>query len=66
MPATTITPTASPAMSRPDVPPLVSAAGVVDGEGAAVVGAADVGAALVGSAEVGAADVGAGVGLAPA
>ena len=59
-------PTASPAMSRPDVPLVESAAGLVDGEGAAVVGAADVGAALVGSAEVGAADVGAGVGLAPA
>jgi hypothetical protein len=66
MPAMTMMPTASPAMSRPDVPPLVSAAGVVDGEGAAVVGAAVVGAALVGAAEVGAALVGAVVGLAPA
>ena len=66
MPAMTMMPTANPAMSRPDVPPLVSAAGVVDGEGAAVVGAAVVGAALVGAAEVGAALVGAAVGLAPA
>ncbi len=62
----TITPMANPAMTRPDVLPLVSAAGVVDGEGAVVVGAAVVGAALVGAAVVGAALVGVVVGLAPA
>ena len=53
-------------MSSPDVPPLVSAAGLVDGEGMAEVGAADVGAALVGAADVGAALVGDAVGLAAA
>ena len=49
-------------MSSPDLPPLVSAAGLVDGEGMAEVGAADVGAALVGAADVGSAPVGDGEG----
>ncbi len=49
----TMAPTASAAISTPDVPPLVSAAGLVDGEGAA----------LVGVALVGAEDVGEGLGL---
>lgn len=66
MPTMTITTIASPAMRSPDVPPLVSAAGLVDGEGTVLVGAALVGAALVGDADVGDADVGAGVGLVPA
>ena len=65
-PTMTMAPTASPAMSSPDVPPLVSAAGLVDGDGAADVGAADVGGALVGDADVGAALVGDGMGLAAA
>ena len=51
-------PTASPAMSRPDVPLVESAAGLALGDGAALVGAGD---ALDGAAVVGAADVGAGV-----
>ena len=66
MPTMTIAPTASPAMSSPGVPPLVSAAGLVEGDGAAEVGCADVCAALVGEADVGAALVGDGVGLAAA
>ena len=53
-------------MSSPDVPLLVSAAGLVEGDGTAEVGGADVGAALVGDADVGAALVGDGVGLAAA
>lgn len=59
-------PTASPAISNPDEPPLVSAAGLVDGDGTAEVGDVDVGAALVGAADVGAALVGDAVGLAAA
>lgn len=52
-------------MSSPDVPLLVSAAGLVDGEGRAEVGEGDVGAALVGDALVGDALVGDADGLAP-
>ena len=61
--ATTITATAIPAMSSPEPPSLVSAAGLVDGDGA---GAADVAGAVVGDADVGAglALVGDGEGLA--
>ena len=58
----TMAPTARPAMSSPDEPPLESAAGLVDGDGAAEVGAADVGAVLVGAADVGRAPVGDGDG----
>ena len=53
-------------MRSPDVPPLVSAAGLVEGDGTADVGAADVGDALVGDADVGAALVGDAVELAAA
>ena len=66
MPMMTIAPTASPAMSSPDVPPLVSAVGLVEGDGTAEVGGADVAGALVGDADVGAALVGDGVGFAAA
>jgi hypothetical protein len=64
-PTITMRPTAIPAMSRPDVPPLESAAGLVDGDGTAEVGGV-VGAAVVGEGEAddAAVLVGEGLGLA--